>query len=278
MARLRFVMFLLGFITTCWAGEPSQVAFRLRNNFLVVVNGSIGPMQDLGFLVDTGATQSVVDREIAEKLGVVLGYSVVFVVGEKHLTPFVEINDLKLGPISVPKLSVLSMDLASLSRMAGVPIHAIVGLDVLRLQSFVIDYRHKLLQFGRVESLARSISFEPDTSSLVVKTLVNGAPLRLMIDSGAHRVSLFHDRLPVSLKSRTFLPASRQTVSKKFGAAYFVRDVNLEVGKVRLSNSVVFILPGETGSIDFDGHLGPETLGAKRVFFDFENRKLFWDN
>jgi hypothetical protein len=44
------------------------VPFDLVSDFLVVVKGGIGNLDDLKFIVDTGATWSVIDRKVAERL------------------------------------------------------------------------------------------------------------------------------------------------------------------------------------------------------------------
>jgi hypothetical protein len=50
------------------AGAQTGVPFDLVSDFLVVVKGGIGNLDDLKFIVDTGATWSVIDRKVAERL------------------------------------------------------------------------------------------------------------------------------------------------------------------------------------------------------------------
>ncbi len=46
-----------------------KLPIRLFWNYLVIVDGSIGNVQKLHFLVDTGAYPSIVDQKIARHLG-----------------------------------------------------------------------------------------------------------------------------------------------------------------------------------------------------------------
>lgn len=269
---------LLGFMTISWARGSEDVDFRLRNNFLIVIDGSIGSIEGLSLLVDTGATRSVVDRTIVEKLRGAFTHSNVFIGGERRLTPEAEIDDLKFGPIWIRKLTVFAMDLSPLSKMAGTPIQAIIGLDVLRLQSLEIDYRHKKLHFGRSNFLRYSATFHPDSPYLLVTASIDGAAVRVMVDTGADRLSLFRHRLPSSLQSHTLLPACRRTASGSVKGASLIRDANLKLGSFRLPDSLVFVLPSEKDFVAFDGHLGTGVLGAKVISFDFENGKLWWNN
>jgi len=52
-------------------GSSGTIPFRLDNGFLILVEGRIGTQSNLRFLLDTGATISILDKKMAEKLKLV---------------------------------------------------------------------------------------------------------------------------------------------------------------------------------------------------------------
>ena len=52
-----------------------EMPFELRDGFLVVFEGRIGDLQKLKFVLDTGASQSVVDRRVARRISPSLFFS-----------------------------------------------------------------------------------------------------------------------------------------------------------------------------------------------------------
>src|SRR5262249_21373407 len=51
--------------------EPAIVPFKLYHDYIIVVRGSIGPLQGLNLLLDTGANPAAVERRLARKLRLV---------------------------------------------------------------------------------------------------------------------------------------------------------------------------------------------------------------
>ncbi len=132
----------LMFTGLAWPGDDATLKFRLHNNFLILVSGSIGPLQRLTFVVDTGVSCTIVSSAIRDRLGLTGRPDEVVAAGRSQPATRVDLPGRKLGPISSSSLSVLVMDLVGLGEALGREIDAIVGLDVLRAHCFVVDYRH----------------------------------------------------------------------------------------------------------------------------------------
>jgi gag-polyprotein putative aspartyl protease len=76
--------------------ETSNVeAFDLREGFLIVVDGRIGPLEHLKFILDTGASHTVVSRKIADQLALSREPGSVIKFSEKTAHPM---GSLSRGP------------------------------------------------------------------------------------------------------------------------------------------------------------------------------------
>ena len=49
---------------------PDEIPFKLVRDFAIVVQGGIGQLNNLNFLIDTGAVPSVISEKVAVQIGV----------------------------------------------------------------------------------------------------------------------------------------------------------------------------------------------------------------
>jgi aspartyl protease len=117
----------------------AKLPFRLYWGYLVVVEGSIGNVQKLNFLVDTGAYPSVVDQKIAHNLGLAEQPGRLNLSNKSVQTRLVVLPSLLLGPVRVESLPVLTEDLSFFQNALGHKVDAIVGLGVLGKRSLTVN-------------------------------------------------------------------------------------------------------------------------------------------
>ncbi len=196
--------------------------------------------------------------------------------GQRQAASQVDVADLRFGPVSAAGVSALVVDLGPFARQVGTRIDAVVGLDVLRRQNFVIDYRRKQLVFGGVEVRGPAVSFDPTSPYLMVVAQVSDQPTRLLVDSGINRLSVFAAQLPKGLRQHQLLTGSGTSAAGSIRAAY-LRDVEVRFADWRMSNMLLFVIPDGADFREYDGHLGVRALGAARVHFDFDNGQLRWE-
>src|SRR5262249_56997224 len=112
---------------------------------------------------------------------------------------------LRLGPIRVESLPGMVQDLSPLKEALAVRIDGIVGLGVLSLSSFSIDYRTKKIVFGPVEASPSAVPFGTGPPIVTVQLRLRDEPVRLLVDTGAAELVLFECKLHGHLRQ---LPVS----------------------------------------------------------------------
>ncbi len=256
---------------------PVKLPIRLFWNYLVMVEGSIGNVQKLHFLVDTGAYPSIVDQKIARNLGLAEQAARVNLANKSIPTGRVILPSLIVGPIRAEALPVLTQDLSYMQKAVGYKVDAIIGLDILRRSSFTIDYRSKEILFGPVEGLTSSALFDADVPVVTIRTRLQNHQLRLVVDTGSPDLMLFESRISDSTGLRTL--GTQETVNASGTLRLrkvWIPDVYL--GQERIGGQAAFIVNDHKDDGDnFDGVLGLKAPQQSKIAFDFERRRFSWE-
>jgi hypothetical protein len=182
-----------------------RIGFRTVNQFLVVVPVSINGAGPFNFLLDTGATNSDIDRGLSDQLSLPG-------VGEKEvggLQGSVRLSIVHAQSISVAGRTVRDLNLNVLPKANGLPskVSGILGEDFLGNFDLLIDNEHHVIQLQQGPG-AMSEMFEGERlpvqlaimdGQYVNRTLVvtgssselGGKPMSLLLDSGVNYLYLF---------------------------------------------------------------------------------------
>ena len=274
-----FAACLLVFTPAFAAGEsPSELRFDLGAGDFLLVRGSIGGLERLRFLIDTGATRTFIDESIARKLGLTL------VPREGHLWALdhagkawqTVIPSLQFGPIRVESSSGLVMDLSAV-RWGG-PIDAVIGLDLLRLESFLIDYGSRRIMFGPLRDSTDSISFQTLSPLLTVDATIERRPVRLMVDTAGSRLILFSDQMGARLPRFRYRGHTKVLGALGASIAHAIDLTAVRLGETVLLGHDAVLLDGAGAPYGgVDGVLGALSQTLKVVGFDFERNRLQWE-
>jgi hypothetical protein len=262
--------------TPLWSIETiAEVPFELYQHHLVVIKGSIEPLNGLNLLIDTGTIPSMVDTRIARKLRLQAESSMLVAFGRQVRIHSATVDGFRIGSV---QSGPVPAGVADLSYLEGVRIDGIVGLDVLARTSFSIDYQARVVRFapeGRENAVA---SLEIVWPFVPVRMTIAGEQVRLLVDTGSSDLVLFKTRMPAALSVAPW--RGDKTVRYGSGTARLQRLELRHAGLGaqtwdRLGAWVLDRVPdGYPAGID--GVLGVVSVSRQRVHFDFERRELGW--
>jgi hypothetical protein len=258
--------------------EPTtEIPFKLSQNYLIVTQGSIGPLENLNFIIDSGAIPSMIDQRIAKKLELATDdRQLVAFGGQKVQVKGAVLPDLRLGPIRAQSFPVAVGDL---SFLVGTRIDAIIGLDVLKFSSFQIDYESQRISFRPIKPSEAVTGFREVWPFLIVQMEVQDRPVHLLVDTGSRDLILFQSRLQDRLPK--MITRGDKVIYHSSGESHLKKVLlpSSSLGQTKWKLLTAYLLDTATDAYpsDVDGVLGVLSLGVKRIRFDFERNTLSWD-
>jgi predicted aspartyl protease len=250
--------------------KSPELRFDLYRDYLIVVQGSAGPVKGLNFLLDTGASPTILDRQVARSLhldelpGLLAGVNGTVAAG-KAIVP-----SLQVGPMRRDNLPVVVEDLSFFHKALPVHIDAVVGLDVIGQSPFEIDYGGREIHFGPIPSLKNALRLEMKRGLPLVEVQLNEISSRLVLDTGASSLILFEPRTASASPVRiSAVQSSSNTMGEFAGKTQWLHS--LRMGQVDFSRQPAVLVRGrpETGD-DFDGLVSPALLGITKIAIDLD--------
>jgi predicted aspartyl protease len=191
---------------------PQIVTARIKLDDLsmIIVPVSINGSGPYDFMLDTGCSKSIVDKRLADQLGLsrVSGKTVVGMLASAQMS-VVHADSLSVAGATVGGGDILSTDhLATISNMA----RGVLGEDFLRNFDVLIDYRHQVIRLESAlgpmaetavgERLPLQLTATYHEKLTYNRLVICGhirefgdATLSVLLDSGANRLTLFRDDL-----------------------------------------------------------------------------------
>jgi predicted aspartyl protease len=246
----------------------------LSSDFLVVVEGQVGDVGGLKFIVDTGTARSVIDRNVVAKLHLRRHTGKIMNFDRFVPTEYADVPTFQIGPLRAQGLRVMVANLLEYSEFAK-GVDGIVGVDLLsRSRKLGIDYEKKRLYF---ELTPNEIS-GPVPRCFVVPVVVQGTTMRLVVDTGLAEILLYSNRLQ-KYGSRIRTEGEPETVrmGRIHGRKVALPGVQLG-GPDETITAVLIDKPAEPAMLALDGYLGVASLHASRVDFDFGKMTLRWQS
>lgn len=272
----------------------ASVPFRYGSSHVWVrasING--GPPAD--FIIDTGASMSVIDREYAEEIG--LGHegsAGVQGMGGEGSVSFSHVDSFRIGGVgdgvTLKDLRVALTDLADTDeplvwrRMCG-----LIGYDILNHFVVEIDYDRRLVTFRDPHTFVYQGEGQPLDMSLTYGVPVIHVRLDdqcegdFLVDVGNAVGVLLHGSLVRRCQLFDTMKGHKQLEMYSGGIgqtfmSWVTRIDKLTLGPYEVPRPIVGMslgTRGMVGSSDFAGNIGSNLLEQFVCTFDYERRKLY---
>lgn len=258
-------------------GSVSEMPFRLSSGYLIQVEGRIGTQSNLKFILDTGATITVVDQRIADKLRLDRRPAESFNFDRKLKWESATLPDLQFGPVHATNIAVFIGRLAQYSNFAR-NVDAIIGMDLLKFNNLSIDFDAHRITFHPSMQKGPLIAGDPLQQCLILEVQVQGHPVHLIVDTGLGGIVLYEERL------RNKVPGLRTTghlTDVIMGGRAQAKQATIPdvlLGGANRDLTVLLVTsPGSEMLPGIDGIIGIAALKAHHINFDFPAQTLRWD-
>lgn len=178
------------------------IDFRLRDKYLIVVQTTVNGAGPFSFLLDTGATHTVIDPGLARQLQLpIIGEASLTTVSDVRKDRLVRLREVRIGNSGVSELGAV-IDKLDDVKLKAPGIRGVLGEDFLSNFDFLIDYKARILRFGEESPAGERCRFEtmghyrglPTTNRLLIEAEfmdVSGNKVQLQLDTGARMPELF---------------------------------------------------------------------------------------
>jgi predicted aspartyl protease len=245
----------------------NAVRFQLvgKSNPLILVPAFADESGPHEFLLDSGATRSMLSQELASRLGTEQeSLDDAFGAGGSRQLGFGTIKALRVGPAAQEGLTLgIADDLAAIGDALNVRVDGLIGFDFIKNFRMTIDYRQQIIVFdsnlqngGMHLPSLNAVRFEltPKEPLMLVATYINDrGPFQFVVDTAAGKTVIAQD-----LIERIGIAVQDRKAGMGFGGNFELARATLD--SVRLSDIVVYSLPVITGP--FLNAIG-SSLGAK---------------
>jgi predicted aspartyl protease len=256
----------------------TEIPFKLYNDHLIIVKGTLGSVEGVNIMLDTGKSPTAIDKRIAGRLHLQGNHQSMLLSNGTLEVLGAVVPRVRIGAWQAESLRVVVQDLAYLEQKLGIWVAGIAGLDILGRKSFLVDYERKRIVFGEMRAPANTVSCDTRLPFLTIKAAIDGQEVRLLVDSGTSGLLLYRDRLNVKLEPLPRDPdAVIATAAGRIRTQWALAS-SVRLGSKDLGPNRVLLADVDPGpAYKFDGLMGFRGLGFRRAWLDLEHGILGWE-
>jgi predicted aspartyl protease len=254
-----------------------EIPFRLCNGFLIVVEGRIGNLNGLKFILDTGTSTNILDRRIADKLSLPRYPNRVVNYGKTVGVESATIPDVQFGNVQATDKNMLIADLDKFSDFAR-DADAVIGVDLLQLNNLTFDYNTRRVIFSPIDHMIQGAHMGPAPLSFTVNVQVQGHRVCLILDTGLSGVLLFEDRIRGHVPGLRMEPGVKKvTIGRRMNAKLATLP-EMRLGPTVMDGRVLLMQGPPRNMLEgVDGYIGITPFHTTRVALDFASKTIRWD-
>jgi hypothetical protein len=250
-------------------------------NARVFVESRINGSAPLPFLLDTGASESVLNEDRLAELGLRGGSSgSAPVEGGAMETRVVPAVTLAVGDLTLPVRAVTALPLHGVEAGLGHRVYGILGSELFSVRVVTIDYGQRTVRLGSSAPDPKSaIPISLEESTPIATASVDGVSGRFQIDTGGGMTVVNAPFLAAhpTLVPKTIFQTSSGAIIPGASRGGVGRAGLLQIGTIRIERPIVNYSQNTSGDrIDIDaGLIGGEVLSRFTVTLDYRSG-LLW--
>lgn len=283
-----FLLIALGSFTGAWAESRIAVRWPAGVDQISVPLKRVGPLltlpvsingsEPMPFLLDTGATGVLIDRGVAEEIGLESGVtSRSHAVGGAVGIEFVRIEELAIGDVTIAPIFIATADMSGMMHETRDAFVGLIGGHFFKLMPFTIDVPAATLTFHNPAEFVTLTQQAGDALRIrehipMVEAVIDGqARAWFKIDTGSNSSVSFsasYAAMEPILANRPW----RRGLAVGLGGLARSRDIELEsiaLLGTELDNVEASIRVEDDVDRDTAGHIGMDLLGSMRLRFDY---------
>ncbi|MFN7959379.1 MAG: aspartyl protease family protein [Holophagaceae bacterium] len=180
-----------------WADSPAPAIPLEPNLFgLPVVKVQLqqrdGTSREVCMAVDTGSEMTAFDRSLGPEFWALdrnlagKKVEVIAAGGRVVSAEPIRIHHFQCGPVKFRDFQAVRLDLSALNQAMDVPVAGLIGMNLLRDQAFLLDFRNRVLSWGgSAEALhLQDLNYKAGKSIPLVRLSLAGQPLDAVCDTG----------------------------------------------------------------------------------------------
>ncbi|MDR3614671.1 MAG: aspartyl protease family protein [Candidatus Obscuribacterales bacterium] len=270
---------------------PVEIPFEMASNE-ILIKSKVNDGNEYRFIVDTGATQNVMDQASANAVGAVSKGEFSLTTGSGFMKMGnANIKSIELGPIRLENVPMAVANLPAFSAIKGVRPAGILGANVLRRFLVTIDYAKKILILSdpdqvKVPPQAVVIQGKPTlvSAGLAVDAVIDDkVKVSLLVDTGAAFNNVSESIVKPIMTMPLLSVGSVQGVEGNKIQIGAIKFKTLTLGSMKLPDPIFSVVPVVSNEKLPPGLFSGSTMGILgnpfwsrfRVTIDYRNCRLF---